>query len=239
MPNTVRPMFAQYCVPAHIAHGSTVVTSVHGQSSAGDQRSAASRASTASAWLTLSTLPCSISTVAWSAATRSAPNGWWPASIACRASAWARSSMAATWVVVGSVRAAAAATLGGVVLRVVLMPSLARCAHAGRALLDHREQLVHRHRHRADDDQAGERQAHLHRRAGRHQQVADALVRRRHLRDRRADEGERDRDLERAEEVGHRARQADLDEHVPAASRRARAARPRARARASPGRWRC
>ena len=36
MPKTVRPMFAQYCVPAHIAHGSTVVTSVQGQSSAGE-----------------------------------------------------------------------------------------------------------------------------------------------------------------------------------------------------------
>ena len=29
-------MFAQYWVPAHIAHGSTVVTSVQGQSSAGE-----------------------------------------------------------------------------------------------------------------------------------------------------------------------------------------------------------
>ena len=75
MPNTVRPMFAQYWVPAHMAQGSTVVTSVQGQSSVGEWRRAASRANTASAWLTLSTLPCSISTVSWSGPTSSAPNG--------------------------------------------------------------------------------------------------------------------------------------------------------------------
>jgi hypothetical protein len=34
-------------VPAHIAHGSNVVTSVHGQSSSGAQRFAASRPTTA------------------------------------------------------------------------------------------------------------------------------------------------------------------------------------------------
>ena len=42
---------------------------------------AASRASTASAWLTLSTLRCSSSTVSPSGATSSAPKGWCPASI--------------------------------------------------------------------------------------------------------------------------------------------------------------
>jgi hypothetical protein len=36
MPKTTRPMFAQYWVPAHIAQGSTVVTRVQGQSSAGE-----------------------------------------------------------------------------------------------------------------------------------------------------------------------------------------------------------
>ena len=42
-------MCAQYWVPAHIAHGSTVVTSVHAHSNAGGCSRAASRASTASA----------------------------------------------------------------------------------------------------------------------------------------------------------------------------------------------
>jgi hypothetical protein len=41
------------------------------------------RASTASAWFTLSTLPCSSSTVSWSGATSNgARKEWWPASIA-------------------------------------------------------------------------------------------------------------------------------------------------------------
>ena len=83
-------------------------------------------------------------------------------------------------------------------------------------LFDEAEQLVHHHRHHADHQQAGEGQAHLHRRTGGNQQVADAFVRGRHLRHRGADEGERDRYLERAPEVGHRARQADLGQHVPA-----------------------
>ena len=47
-------------------------------------------------------------------------------------------------------------------------------------------------------------------------QVADAGVARRHLRQHRADEGQRDRDLQRAVEVRHGARQAHLDQHVPA-----------------------
>ena len=87
---------------------------------------------------------------------------------------------------------------------------------AGQTPLQHREQLVHGHRHRPHHHQAGKRQAHLHAAAGTHQQVADALVAGGHLAHRRAHKRQRDGHLQRAEEVGHRARQPHLDQHVPA-----------------------
>jgi hypothetical protein len=83
-------------------------------------------------------------------------------------------------------------------------------------LLDVTEQLVHRHRHRAHHHQAGKGQRHALLAAGGLDQVADAAVAGRHLRQHGADEGQRDGDLQRAVEVGHGARQADLDQHVPA-----------------------
>ena len=77
---------------------------------------------------------------------------------------------------------------------------------AGHARFQHRHQGVHHDALDREREQAGEDQRHLKLRLRLQHQIADADIRRHALGNHRADEGERDRDLQRAEEIRQRAR---------------------------------
>ena len=85
---------------------------------------------------------------------------------------------------------------------------------AGHARLQDRHQPVHDDALDRERDQAGEDQRHLELRLRLQHQIADAVVRGDAFGNHRADEGQRDRDLQRAEEIGQRARDADLAHDV-------------------------
>ena len=143
-----RPMCAQYCVPAHMAQGSTVVTSVHCPQHVAASRSdwAASRASTASAWLTAVDVALRHQHgVADRGPTSTAPNGWWPDAAACSASALARCSKAITW----QSRSARCSLLMRVTVRCPHQAVLRAAVRPARwcAFSTTREQFVHHHRH--------------------------------------------------------------------------------------------
>src|SRR5262249_32248282 len=65
-----------------------------------------------------------------------------------------------------------------------------------------------------EDQKASEYQRHVEVRARDHHQVADAAIGRDRLGDDRADEGLRYCDLQRGEEVRHRARQSDVRQNI-------------------------
>ena len=187
-------MFAQYWVPAHIAQGLTVLTGVQGLIE-GEKRRAASRASTASAWLTLSDVallqehglvvgarPAGRRTDGGRRPSPAAQRGAWArvdkgghllGRLARCAAARRRQRRRGGWWPSGG---APAGPAGGAPSR---PPRTARTWPIAIAPINH---------------QAGEGQAHLHRRAGGDQQVADAFVGRLVISENRgADEGEGDR----------------------------------------------
>ena len=77
------------------------------------------------------------------------------------------------------------------------------------------EQLVHGHRHRPDHQQARKGQPHLHRRTGGDQQVADAFVEA-VISDTVVPTKASVIATLSDPEIRHRARESDLDQHIPA-----------------------
>src|SRR5574343_213637 len=137
-------------VPAHMAQGSKVVTSVHAAKWSAGQLSAAWRARVDSAWLTVLMLPCSAIRVSPPGPTSTAPKGCRPMSIALLATRLACASQRSAWSGLSGV----AGMWVSVALGTAVCPT-------GGVFLDQAEQLIHGHGHAAHHQQTAESQAHL------------------------------------------------------------------------------